>query len=56
MCFICVELTQGTLTPLEARENLREMHTEISKEHMRGLLSLIWKMEDSEDLSSVGSD
>lgn len=56
MCFICVELAQGVLSAVEARKNLREMHTEIPKDHMREILSLIWKLEDAEDMSSVGSD
>tara|TARA_Y100001973_G_C5112428_1_gene288398 strand:- start:301 stop:501 length:201 start_codon:yes stop_codon:yes gene_type:complete len=48
MCIICVDLTKDKLTSVEARKNLNEMRTAISKEHAVTVLQLIWKKEDDE--------
>jgi len=48
MCLICVELTKNKLTAVEARKNLGEMYTDLSKEHIHEILRLIWKKEDEE--------
>jgi len=48
MCLICVELTKGNLTTAEARRNLGEMRTNMSKEHIDETLKLIQQKEDEE--------
>jgi len=48
MCLICVELTKGKLTALEARQNLGEW-VDLDKEHRREVLRNIWKKEDQEN-------
>ena len=48
MCIICIDLMKDRLTSVEARKNLNEMHTTISKEHIHNVLQLIWKKEDDE--------
>jgi hypothetical protein len=48
MCLICIEIQKDKLTSLEARGNLREMQSAVSKEHMIEVLRLIWKKEDEE--------
>ena len=48
MCLICVELTKNKLTAVEARRNLGEMYTDLSKEHIHEVLRLIWDKEDEE--------
>ena len=48
MCLICVELTKGKLTAAEARRNLGEMRTSMTKEHVDETLKLIQQKEDEE--------
>ena len=48
MCIICVDLTKDKLTSMEARNNLKEMSSEIEEDHKLELLNLIWKKEDEE--------
>ena len=54
MCLICVELTKNKLTSIEARKNLGEMYTDLSKEHIHEVLRLIWKKEDEEYIDWYG--
>ena len=53
MCLICVELTKDKLTSAEARRNLGEMRTSLTKEHVLELLHLIWQKEDEESNESI---
>jgi len=55
MCIICAELAVNKLTPQEARNNLSELYTDMTKEHIHEILQLIWQKED-EELSKLGSD
>ena len=48
MCIICIDLTKDKLTSVEARGNLKEMSSQISKDHKLELLNLIWEKEDKE--------
>jgi len=48
MCVICVDLRKDKLSSFEARQNLGEMHTVMSREHIHEVLQLIWKKEDDE--------
>ena len=48
MCLICVDLTKERLTSREARRNLRETHSTLTKKHILEVLRLIWEKEDAE--------
>ena len=48
MCIICVDLAKDALTIKEARRNLKELSSEIGKEHYIEVLQLIWQKEDEE--------
>ena len=48
MCLICVDLTKERLTSREARQNLRETHSTLTKKHILEVLRLIWEKEDAE--------
>jgi len=48
MCLICVDLEKDKMTWKEARQNLSETYTEITKEHTLEVLKLIWKKEDED--------
>lgn len=48
MCIICVDLAKDALTIKEARNNLKELSSEIGKEHYVEVLHLIWQKEDEE--------
>ena len=48
MCLICVDLEKDKMTWIEARQNLGETYTEITKEHTLEVLKLIWKKEDED--------
>jgi hypothetical protein len=48
MCVICVDLRKDKLSSVEARQNLNEMHTVMSRKHIHEVLQLIWKKEDDE--------
>ncbi len=37
MCLICVELAKSRMTPLEARQQLREMRVALDPAHVREL-------------------
>jgi len=50
MCVICIDLRKDKLTSLEARNNLGELYTTLTKEHIHVVLKLIWKKEDEEYL------
>ena len=52
MCLICVDLQKDKMTWKEARQNLREMYTEMDKDHIFELLQLIWEKQDI-DLDSL---
>ena len=52
MCLICVDLQKDKMTWKEARGNLREMYTEMDKDHIFELLQLIWEKQDI-DLDSL---
>ena len=58
MCLICVELSKNKLTVEEARRNLGEMYTDMTKDHVREVLRLIWQKEDQEyeAIKDEGSD
>ena len=60
MCLICVELSKGKLTSIEARRNLGEFIHVIEKDHRMDVLREIWKKEDEEgdvdELFDWGSD
>jgi len=58
MCLICAELSKNTLTVEEARRNLGEMYTVMTKDHVREILQLIWQKEDEqyESIKDEGSD
>jgi hypothetical protein len=58
MCLICAELSKNTLTVEEARRNLGEMYTDMTKDHVREILQLIWQKEDEqyESIKDEGSD
>mgnify|MGYP003117584891 CR=1 FL=1 len=48
MCLICVELSKGNLTAVEARRNLSEMRSVVEEEHKIDVLRAIWKKEDQD--------
>tara|TARA_R100000008_G_C3516203_1_gene131446 strand:+ start:500 stop:697 length:198 start_codon:yes stop_codon:yes gene_type:complete len=48
MCLICVDIQKEKLTSVEARRNLKETHTTLTREHIMEVLRLIWKKEDEE--------
>ena len=48
MCLICVDLTKDKLTSREARRNLKETYTTLSKNHVLRVLKMVWKKEDDE--------
>ncbi len=52
MCIICVDLQKNKLTWKEARKNLGEMYTTISKDHILELLKFVWEKEDEELLEN----
>jgi len=61
MCLICVELKKNSLTSIEARQNLKEMHETIEEDHRLEVLQQIWDKEDEEweedeEWDLVGSD
>jgi len=58
MCLICAELSKNTLTVEEARRNLGEIYTDMTKDHVREILQLIWQKEDEqyESIKDEGSD
>ena len=58
MCLICAELSKNTLTVEEARRNLGEMYTDMTKDHLHEVLRLIWQKEDEqyESIKDEGSD
>ena len=53
MCLICVEIQKNKLTSLDARRNLSEVRTGLTKAHTLKVLKLIWKKEDEEQESSL---
>ena len=56
MCIICIDLKKDNLTSIEARNNLGEMHANMTKEHIHEILQLIWKKEDNEYAEQFYSD
>jgi len=58
MCLICVELSKNKLTVEEARRNLGEMYTDMTKAHIHEVLQLIWQKEDEQydTIKDEGSD
>jgi len=58
MCLICAELSKNKLTVEEARRNLGEMYTDMTKDHIHEVLRLIWQKEDEQynDIKDEGSD
>jgi len=58
MCLICVELSKNKLTVEEARRNLGEMYTDMTKDHIHEVLRLLWQKEDEQydDIKDEGSD
>jgi len=58
MCLICAELSKNKLTVEEARRNLGEMYTDMTKDHVHEVLRLIWQKEDEQynDIKDEGSD
>jgi hypothetical protein len=58
MCLICAELSKNTLTVEEARRNLGEMYTDMTKDHIHEILRLIWQKEDEQydSIKDEGSD
>jgi len=58
MCLICAELSKNKLTVQEARRNLDEVYTDMTKDHVREILQLIWQKEDEqyESIKDEGSD
>jgi len=58
MCLICVELSKNKLTVEEARRNLGELCTDLTKDHVHEVLRLIWQKEDEqyESIKDEGSD
>ncbi len=48
MCIICVELQKDKMTSFEARRNVIEIETELSKEHRLEILKNIWEKETRE--------
>jgi len=58
MCLICAELTKNKLTVKEARRNLGELYTDMTKDHIHEILRLIWQKEDQEyeSIKDEGSD
>ena len=45
MCIICVELQKDKMTSFEARRNIIEIESELSKEHRLEILKNIWVRE-----------
>ena len=58
MCLICAELSKNKLTVQEARRNLGELYTDMTKDHVHEVLRLIWQKEDEQynDIKDEGSD
>ena len=56
MCIICIDLLKDNLSSSEARRNLGELHTVLSKEHIHSVLQLIWKKEDDEYAEQYHND
>jgi hypothetical protein len=50
MCLVCIEFQKGKLFVLEAKRNLREMHTNVGTDHTLEALKII---EDVEDIEKV---
>ena len=50
MCLVCIEFQKGKLSTLEAKRNLREMHTNVGTDHILDALKII---EDVEDIEKV---
>jgi hypothetical protein len=50
MCLVCIEFQKGKLSVLEAKRNLREMHTNVDTDHTLEALKII---EDVEDIEKV---
>jgi hypothetical protein len=49
MCLICVELAKNTMTVIEARKNLGEIKSTISREHILEVYQMISDKEMRED-------
>jgi len=58
MCLICAELTKNKLTVEEARRNLGELYTDMTKDHVHKVLRLLWQKEDQEydSIKDEGTD
>ena len=58
MCLICTELSKNKLTVKEARRNLSELYTDMTKEHIHEVLRLLWQKEDEQydTIKDEGSD
>ena len=48
MCLICVDMSYNRLTSIEAKRNLTEIKSTISKKHVMEVYQLIWDKEDEE--------